>query len=175
MLTRARIAGHPIHPMLVAFPIAFYVSTVVSLFVFLATGNPFWHDVAFYANVAGVVMAGVAAVPGLIDLIGLERGTAARSTGIRHAGFNVLALLLFTGSAISIYRDTTFGNVTAPIVLGILGLLATVTAGWLGYNLIQTHHVGVRTVADLETDVTAPSEELPMRPRYREDRRAPLH
>ena len=175
MLTKARIAGHPIHPMLIAFPIAFYVSTVVALFVFIATNNPFWHDVAFYANVSGVAMAAVAAIPGLIDLLSLERGSAARTTGIRHAGFNVLALVLFTGSAISLYRDTVPGNVTAPLILGILGLLATVTAGWLGYNMIQTHHVGVRTVADMETDVTAPRDELPLRPRYREDRRAPLH
>lgn len=175
MLTKARIAGHPIHPMLVAFPIAFYVSTVVALVVFLATDNPFWRDVAFYANIAGVVMAGAAAIPGLIDLLGLERGTAARSTGIRHAGFNVLALVLFIGSAISLSRETVIGSVTAPLVLGILGLLATVTAGWLGYDMIQKHHVGVQTVDDLETDVTAPDVDLRMRPRYDEVPRAPLH
>lgn len=173
MRTRARIAGHPIHPMLVAFPIAFYVSTVVALFTFTATDNPFWYTVAFYANVAGVVMAAVAAAPGLVDLLGLERGSITRDVALRHAGFNVLALMLFAGSAGVLYEHFDTLNVTAPIILGLLGLVSTVTAGWLGWTLVQTYHVGVHTVADEETDVRAPTVHIPAS--YREEPRAPLH
>src|SRR4051812_45093025 len=90
MYTRARIAGHPIHPMLIAFPIALYVSTVVALLSFLGTNDYFWYRVATYANIAGVVMAAAAAVPGLIDLLHIPERSRARATGLRHAGFNVL-------------------------------------------------------------------------------------
>jgi uncharacterized membrane protein len=146
MHSRARIAGHPIHPMLIAFPVALYVATAVTLIVFVTIGDPFWYRVAMWANISGVVMAAVAAVPGLIDLLGLPRRSRARSTGVRHAAFNVLALVLFAISAALLYRnrDTVALDVTAPLALSILGVLSTLAAGWLGWTLVQTHHVGIK-------------------------------
>src|SRR5690606_17945720 len=93
MRTRAHIEVHPLHPMLIAFPVALYVTTLVTLLVHIATGEPFWYRAAMWANIAAVVMAVVAAIPGFIDLLGLPRRSRARSTGIRHAGFNVLSLV----------------------------------------------------------------------------------
>lgn len=141
--------------MLVAFPVALYVATVVSLFTHIATDDPFWFRAALWANIAGVVMAAVAAVFGLIDLVAaVPAKSRARVTGVRHAAFNVLALILFTASAITLYRNASSQfapapgvyelNVAAPLVLSILGLLSTGAAGWLGWTLVQTHHVGVR-------------------------------
>ena len=154
MFTKARIAKHPIHPMLIAFPVALYVATVVSLFVHIATVDPFWYRVAMWTNISGVVMAAVAAVPGLIDLLSLPRHTRARATGWRHAAFNVLSLVLFAISAVMLYRKA--GNsfylepgiyrvdVTAPLALSVLGVLSTAVAGYLGWTLVQTHHVGIK-------------------------------
>jgi len=154
MYTKARIAGHPIHPMLIAFPVALYVSTVACLFVHIATGDPFWYRVAMWTNIAGVVTAALAAVPGLIDLLGLPRRTRARATGLRHAAFNVLSLVLFAISAVLLYRHAgnslepsagMYGlDVTAPLVLGLLGIGSTTIAGYLGWTMVQTHHVGVK-------------------------------
>ncbi len=154
MYSRARIAGHPIHPMLIAFPVALYVVTVVTLIVSAATGDPFWYRAALWANVAGVVMAAVAAVPGLIDLLGLPRHSRARSTGIRHAAFNVLALALFVVSAALLYGqyDAAARDVTAPLVLSILGVGSTLVAGWLGWTLVQTHHVGIQAGPGVEAE-----------------------
>jgi len=173
MLTKARLAGHPIHPMLVAFPVAMYVATLVTLVVYAGTYDPFWYRVAFWANLAGVVMAAVAAVPGLVDVVNLPAGTRARLTGLRHAGFNVLALLLFVLSVILIGRGLTRGTfaLAAPFVLSVLGCAATVCAGWLGWTMVQTHHVGVRPtthgVAPDELDHVDDLDELvpPVAPR----------
>lgn len=152
MRTRARIAGHPLHPMLIAFPVALYVTTLVTLLVHVATGEPFWYRAAMWANIAAVVMAVVAAIPGVIDLLGLPRRSRARSTGIRHAAFNVLALVLFVVSAVILWSNAGGEaavapgaelDVAAPLVLSILGVLSTLAAGWLGWTLVQTHHVGV--------------------------------
>jgi uncharacterized membrane protein len=175
MKTKARIAGHPIHPMLIAFPIALYVATVVALFVFTGTRDVFWYTVAFYANVAAIVMAALAAIPGLIDLIGLPRRTQARATGIRHAAFNVLSLVLFAISAGLLYNYGSVLDVTGPLVLGILGILSTLTAGWLGWTLVQTHHVGIQETLSSDTDVRSPREDVAMPASYREDLRRPLH
>lgn len=153
MYSKARIAGHPIHPMLIAFPVALYTATVVALFVHAGTQDPFWYRAAFWTNIGGVVMAAVAAVPGLIDLLNIPDHTRAKGTAWRHAGFNVLALGLFVISAVLIGRSWYNRSLisgayvlddAAPIAFGILGLLSTVTAGWLGWTLVQTHHVGVK-------------------------------
>jgi uncharacterized membrane protein len=171
MQTKARIAGHPIHPMLVAFPIAFYVATVVTQLVFLGTSDPFWYKVALYANIAGVVMAAVAAAPGLVDLLSLDRRSRARQVGLRHAGFNVLALLVFAASAGVLWNNQTTLSVAAPLVLGVLGLASTMIAGWLGWTLVQTHHVGVHTADDEDTTLHLPNLEMPAS--YRETFSAP--
>lgn len=153
MYTKARIAGHPIHPALIAFPIALYTATVVALLVHVGTHDPFWYRAAMWTDIAGVVMAAVAAIPGAIDLFTLPRRTRARVTGLRHAGFNVLALVLFAIAAVILWRnfhgtsDEAGGlrlDDTAPLVLGVVGLLSTITAGMLGWTLVQTHHVGIR-------------------------------
>ncbi|HUS27286.1 MAG TPA: DUF2231 domain-containing protein [Kofleriaceae bacterium] len=155
MYTKARIAGHPIHPMLIAFPVALYVATVVALLAHVGTHDPFWYRVALYSNIGGVVMAIVAAVPGTIDLFtAVPARTRARATGIRHAAFNVLSLVLFAISAYMLYRnagstlvpeDGKYGlDTTAPLVLSLLGVLSTLVAGWLGWSMTQIHHVGVK-------------------------------
>ena len=133
--------------MLIAFPVALYVATVVALIVHAATSNPFWYEAAFWTNLGGVVMAAVAAVPGLIDLLGLPERSRARTTGIRHAVFNVLALTLFVISCIMIGRNWFNGyelSDTGPLVLAIIGCASTVIAGALGWTMVQTHHVGVK-------------------------------
>jgi uncharacterized membrane protein len=146
MYSKARVAGHPIHPMLIAFPVAMYAVTVVALIAHVASLDPFWYRAAMFANIAGVVMAGVAAIPGLIDLLSLPRRSSARVTGIKHAAFNVLALSLFAISAVLLYRNRNVPtyDVTASLVLSSAGMLSTLAAGWLGWTLVQTHHVGVK-------------------------------
>jgi len=154
MLTKAGIAGHPIHPMLIAFPVALYVSTAVALIVFGGTHDPFWFRAAFWANLAGVVMAAVAAIPGAIDLFTLPEHTRARKTGYLHAGLNVVALTLFVISCIWIGERLYGGSLAyaGPLVLSLCGVAATVGAGALGWTLVQTHHVGVTPTEQVVTD-----------------------
>ncbi len=181
MYSKARIAGHPIHPMLIAFPVALYVVTVVTLIVHAGTDDPFWYRAALWSNVAGVVMAGVAAVPGLIDLLSLPRHTRARSTGLRHAAFNVLALVLFVISAVLLYRGWSGApslaalDVTAPLVLSILGVCSTLVAGWLGWTLVQTHHVGVKPGPGIDEEVRGGTTAPQMPATYHETYSTEVH
>jgi uncharacterized membrane protein len=92
-------------------------------------------------------MAVVAAVPGLVDLLGLPSHSSARITGLKHAGFNVLALVMFAASGAIIYGNWTGHHELAdkaPLALALIGIVSTVTAGWFGWALVQTHHVGVK-------------------------------
>ena len=71
MYSKVKIAGHPIHPMIIAYPVAFYTATLVCFIVYHSNLNVFWFKVAVVANAAGVVMAVVAALPGFIDWLGI--------------------------------------------------------------------------------------------------------
>jgi uncharacterized membrane protein len=133
---------------------------VVALLCHVATNDMFWYRAALYANLGGVVMAAIAALPGLIDLLGLPAYSTARETGLRHAAFNVLALLLFATSGALIYANYRNGLVLAnaePLVLSLCGLGSTAVAGWLGWTLVQTHHVGVKPT---DRSVSRPEEAI---------------
>src|SRR3954465_14969249 len=62
MYSKARVAGHPIHPMIVAFPIAFYTATVATLLAYVGTLEAFWYRVAMVANIAGIITAAIAVI-----------------------------------------------------------------------------------------------------------------
>lgn len=78
MYSKIKIFGHPIHPMLVAYPIAFYTATLVCYIVYNSNQNVFWFKVAYAANLAGIIMAVVAALPGFIDWLYIPSNTAAK-------------------------------------------------------------------------------------------------
>src|SRR5438094_292196 len=94
MYSKAKIMGHPIHPMLVAFPVAFYTSTLIGFIVYASSMDPFWLHLATVANWAGVVMGAVAAVPGFVDwAMGIPRSSPAKRTGLIHMALNVTTLV----------------------------------------------------------------------------------
>jgi uncharacterized membrane protein len=150
MYSKVKIFGHPLHPMVVAYPIAFYTATFVAYLIYQFGGQPqFWFRVAIVANIAGVVMAVVAALPGFIDwAMGIPSDTEAKRVGLRHMLLNVAALVLFIVLAV---LNTGKWDVTAPggllgLILALIGVLLTVVAGAHGWTLIQTHHVGIKGV-----------------------------
>ncbi|MGN6814130.1 MAG: DUF2231 domain-containing protein, partial [Thermomicrobiales bacterium] len=98
------------------------------------------------ANIAGVVMADLAALPGFIDwAMGIPGDTEAKQVGLRHMLLNVVALVLFIVLAVlnTGKWDATTPGALAGIVLALVGVLLTIAAGAHGWTLIQTHHVGV--------------------------------
>lgn len=145
MYSKVKIAGHPLHPMLVAYPVAFYTATLVCYLVYNGNANPFWFKVAVLANVAGVVMAALAALPGLIDWLAIPADSRAKKTGLFHMVCNVLALVCFGFAALTEYKkwDDATPSLGAAIPLAAIGFLLTLAAGFLGWTLVQKHHVGV--------------------------------
>jgi uncharacterized membrane protein len=114
----ASIAGHPIHPMLVPFPIALFVATLACDLAFWRTGDPYWATSSLWLLGAGLVMAALAAIVGIVDVAGEPRIRALRDLWW-HAGGNVVmtvAIMLFTG--------------------------------WKGWQMVYRHHVGVADEPD---------------------------
>jgi uncharacterized membrane protein len=147
MYSKIKIFGHPIHPMLVSYPIAFYAATLVSYLIYAVTGHHFWLRVAIASNVAGVAMAILAAIPGFLDwALGIPSRTTAKGHGLRHMALNVSALVLFAITLFTYVGDWNGANPSAAlaIVLSVLGVVLTMGAGFFGWTLIQEDHVGVR-------------------------------
>lgn len=153
MASPASIGGHPIHPMIIPFPIALWVFSLVADVIYLWKGNPVWKDwIAFYALLAGIIGAVAAAVPGLIDWLSITRKDVVKIANW-HARLNVIALLIF---AASFYLRTTSGstwvsgNYTIPVLLSVLGVVLITISGWLGGEMVFKHGVAVDSGATPE-------------------------
>src|SRR5665811_2176974 len=98
----AQIAGHPIHPMLIPFPIAFFVGTFVCDLVYWQMSNPAWAAATLWLLGAGLVMATLAAVMGLYQIPeGVTRwgfpnrcrsDSRWRTKEVRHVGSDTIAV-----------------------------------------------------------------------------------
>ena len=146
MASKASIGGHPIHPMLIPFPIGLLVFSLVADLIYLWRGNPVWENyIAFYTLLAGIIGAAAAAIPGLIDWATLTDRAAVRVANW-HARVNIIGLVIFIAS---FYLRTASGAkwVTSlpslPIILSIVGVIGLTIAGWLGGELVFRHRVAV--------------------------------
>lgn len=152
MRASANIGGHPIHTMLIAFPIGLWVFSFIADLIYIWRGNPAWESVAFYTLAGGCIGAVLAAVFGLIDLLGVKDNQVFR-TGLMHAGCNVVALLIF---AASFYLRTTGGShmigggSKIPVVLSFIGVIVLSVGGWLGGELVFRYGTGVNAGVDIE-------------------------
>lgn len=73
ILSRAAIAGHPLHPMLIHFPVAALIGLVGADAAYLSTNDPFWSRAGFWLSGVGAVGGWVASIAGLVDLLTVRR------------------------------------------------------------------------------------------------------
>jgi len=145
MASRASIGGHPIHPMLIPFPIGLLVFSFVSDLIFWWGSNPIWKDIAFYTMLGGIIGAAAAAIPGLIDWATLTDRATVRVANW-HARVNICTLLIFIAD---FYLRTSSGSALIvnmpmlPVALSVVGVIGLGIAGWLGGQLVFAHGVAV--------------------------------
>jgi uncharacterized membrane protein len=155
--SKAAIAGHPIHPMLVPFPIASLVGALIVDIVFWSTGDPFWARAGVWLLLAGVVSGALAAVFGLADFLAHARIRSLWAAWAHMIG-NAAAVLLAIWNASQRWDDPTLGVLPVGIVLSALVVLILLFTGWLGGELAFRHRIGV--VADAAPAPTAKAREL---------------
>src|SRR5690349_20110789 len=142
MKSRANFKGHPLHPILVAFPIAFYTGTL--LFDILAkTYSPEFLFTAYNLEIAALISAGIAAIPGLIDYIyTVPPRSTAKKRGTKHALTNI-CVILFYGAAVIYRADNEEPNLFILIALEGAGWRLLLFAGWMGGTLVYSNQIGV--------------------------------
>lgn len=136
------IAGHPLHPLIVTFPIAFLTSVLATDLVYWLTKDAFWARASLWLVIAGILTGVLAAITGMSDFFKIGR-VRKRSAGWAHMGLNVASLGLTIVSLILRWRDYVgailpTGLLISLIVAGMLGL-----SGWYGAELVYRHKVAV--------------------------------
>src|SRR5215213_1893621 len=124
MHSKISIAGHPLHPALVAMPIGLLVWAFIADLIYLGTDkDPTWYDISFYSGIAGIVAALVAALPGFVDYLTLAKGTNVQDMAQLHFGANLTVVaLFFVGAALQWDDGATDGSsLTAVVALHASG------------------------------------------------------
>jgi nitrite reductase/ring-hydroxylating ferredoxin subunit/uncharacterized membrane protein len=140
---RAQIKSHPIHPMLIVLPLGLFLGSWIFDLIGKATNNELLWAASYYSAIAGIVGGFCAAIPGLIDWIGVvPPRSSAKNRGLLHAGLNTLALIAFI--AIAVHRSSSIAEPGA-FELGLMTITIVVLgiSGWLGGTLAYRNQIGV--------------------------------
>jgi uncharacterized membrane protein len=153
MEAKAKLLGHPIHQMVIVLPLGLLIAAWIADLGFYLSGFAILAEVAYWNTIGGIATGLFAAIFGFIDWLAIPNNTRAKSVGVWHASFNVLVLLLFTGSLVlrhsidgHLPNLLSFGCATAGVIVGGV-------SGWLGGELVNRLGIGVSSNAN----VNAPS------------------
>jgi uncharacterized membrane protein len=141
MESKAKMVGHPVHPILVPFPLGLLTTSVIFDIIHLLTGGARWAEISFWMIAVGVVAGLLAAVFGLIEWLAIPPGTRAKAIGLWHGLSNVVMVALFAASWL--VRSSAPGDPgVLPIVLSFLGVGLASLGGFLGGELV--FRMGIR-------------------------------
>lgn len=142
MKSKASIKGHSIHPILIAFPVAFFTGTLIfDILALVLDESSFWQT-GYYMEIAGVISGLIAAVPGTIDyFFTVPPKSSARKRAATHGILNVLLVIIFLIAWL--IRRHEDASVTVIIGLEVLGVILLIITGWMGGTLVGRNQISV--------------------------------
>ena len=153
MESRVKLFGHPVHPMLIVFPLGLFATAVIFDVLYLANSNTSFPTVSFYMIAAGVIGGLLAAIFGFIDWLALPRNSRARVIGGWHGIGNFVIVVLFAISWLLRSDNQNFIPGIPALTLSLAGVGLALITGWIGGELVYRLGVGVEPGAN----VNAPS------------------
>jgi uncharacterized membrane protein len=153
MESRAKAFGHPVHPMLIVFPLGLLATAVVFDIVYLITDRAGFPVAAAYAIAAGIIGGLLAAAFGLVDWLAIPAGTRAKRVGAAHGVGNVVVVALFAVSWLLRARAGGWDPTAVAMIFSFVGVALAGVTGWLGGELVDRLGVGV----DRDAHLDAPS------------------
>jgi uncharacterized membrane protein len=137
----ARLGTHPIHPMLVPFPIVCFIGAFVVDIMYVRTNVEGWAIASNWLLGIGLGFAALAAVAGLIDFLGEPR-VRGLGDAVKHMLANVTAVVLEAVNLVLRLGHREFIGSTGIYISGIV-VLILLYSGWKGGELVYRHGVGV--------------------------------
>lgn len=138
----ASFMGHPLHPALVPFPIAFFIGAFLADLAFLKLGDGLWASAAFWLIAAGLVGAVLAALAGFTDFLG-DRRVRAISDAWLHMLGNVTVVVIEIANLAFRLNDPAAAIPSPGVYLSGAAFLLLGFTGWKGGELVFRHRVGV--------------------------------
>ena len=140
MKSKASIKSHPLHPILISFPIGLLLAALLSDIIFRINDEEIFFEMGGYLEIAGIVSGFIAAVPGVIDYIfTVPPQSSAKKRATKHGLINVIMLIAFI-AAYLLRNNASFNLVLA---LELAGAVLMMIAGWLGGTLVHRNLIGV--------------------------------
>lgn len=159
MESKAKFLGHPLHPMLIVFPLGLLTTSALFDVIALVRGMAGLFFSAYWMIAAGLAGGTAASIFGLIDWLAIPAGTRAKFIGLWHGGGNVLVLVLFLLSW-WMRRSDPANPSGAALSLSFIAALVALVTGWLGAELVDRMGVGVDPGANLSARKGITSYEL---------------
>src|SRR5512133_1040783 len=143
MRSKAAVRSHPIHPMLVAFPIGLFITSLIFDLIGTQRGNASLWAAGWYCVIAGLCFSVLAAIPGVIDLFSVvPPNSSGRTRGYKHAILNLAMIAVFI--AVAAHRgDATTQPDGMSLILSAIGVLLLFSSGWLGATLVYRNQIGI--------------------------------
>jgi uncharacterized membrane protein len=153
MNSRIKFLGHPLHPMLVVFPVGLLSTAVILDLIFTGNGNRSLTTASYWMITAGLIGGLLAAVVGFLEWFAVPNNSRAKTVGLWHGLGNLVVTLLFFGSWWMRTGVEDYVPNSLAMILSLAGFgLALVTA-WLGGELVYRLGIGV----DHGANANAPS------------------
>lgn len=139
--SRMAIASHPVHAMMVAFPIAAAFGTLGSDLIYWYTGDPFWARAALWAIGSGFWLGILAGIAGIAEML-LVSGIRIRAASWTHF---ILAMTLLSvlganwGLRLS---DPVAAVLPWGVLMSVLSAGMTGATGWHGGKLVFDYQIG---------------------------------
>jgi uncharacterized membrane protein len=149
MESKIKILGHPVHQMLIVFPAGLLIMAGIFDALYFITGYAGLAVVSYWNVAAGVISGVIAAAFGLIDWIGIPRGTRAKRIGAWHATGNVVVLALFAASWLIRRSEAGYIPTPAAFIVEVVAVAIGGVTAWLGGELVDRLGVGVDPGAHL--------------------------
>src|SRR5918995_4688670 len=150
MESRAKLAGHAIHPMLITLPLGLLGTAVIFDIIRAFTDEADLAVASFYMLAAGIIGGLLAAVFGLWDWLAIPAGTRAKRVGLWHGVGNVVVVALFALSWLLRRGQADYQPSGLALGLGIIAVVLALVTAWLGGELVERLGVGVDEGANLD-------------------------
>jgi uncharacterized membrane protein len=165
MESRAKLAGHAIHPMLITLPLGLLGTAVIFDIIRAFTNEADLAVASFYMLAAGIIGGLLAAVFGLWDWLAIPARTRAKGIGALHGVGNVVVVVLFAVSWLLRRGQADYLPTAVAFWLGVVAVLLALATAWAGGELVERLGVGVDEGANLDapSSLSGPATTRPPR------------
>lgn len=142
--SKIAIHGHPLHAMLVAFPIALTMSVLGADLLYWWTGDVFWSRAAGWAAFGAFLMGVMAGITGTVELL-IVPGIRNRSASWTHFILAVMLLSILGANWVLRIGDPAGAVLPWGLLLSFVAAGLTALTGWHGGKLVFDYQIGTRS------------------------------